>query len=181
MRLLFFSGAPASVPAGSEFSVGMFLNLPTNTSNAVSALDATVTYSSNLEVVSVTPGAFFMENYDAAKTAMLNIIQTNTTGIVRLALGVPCTLAANGGPNNNQWWCYTKNTTGQVATLRFRVKPGATGAVTIGFDAAKTVAASTTNGNNTILNQTTLPTLSIPISGTPTLTPTMTPTPTPSF
>lgn len=139
------SGAQTGVNPGASFDVVVNLT-NTATTNKITAANVFLTYPQDkLTLISINPGAFFLANYNAATTEMLNKTDITTAGTGKLTIGVPCTKAA-------PWVCYPVTTAaGQVGTFRFQVKPDtAAGTAAITFDSANTAVTALDSAGNAI-------------------------------
>jgi hypothetical protein len=156
--------ASTSVTPGQTFTIAISVN---PNGNSVSAGNVIVSYpASGLTLESVDPGPFFMKNFNATGTEMLNKIDKSTPGKATIILGAPCTVQA-------PWVCYPNSSTDNYAILHFKALNASTNAVT--FDPGTQMAAvgKTTN----VLGDTTA---SQVIVRAPTIAPTTSPTTSPT-
>lgn len=158
---LSLSTANANVKPGEDFMVSVLLD-PSEAKLKISAVSLNLNYPSDkLTVTSVIPGQFFLEKYDKNTTTMLNNIDSSSVGSVKLKLGAPCTIAA-------PITCYPKGAAGILASIKFKVKDGASGNIPISFDTSSAIAAINEAGqavaDNVLLQSSGLPTLEATIS-----------------
>ncbi len=123
---------PGDINLNQEFDINI-LGMP-DAGMRVTAVKVFMNYPADkLNLISITAGPFFKQNFTAGQTEMLEILDKNTAGAAKITLGAPCTTAA-------PWQCYPAAGGGVLATLRFRAVDS--GEAVIAFDSGNTEVAA---------------------------------------